>query len=104
MTLDAFMCSSLRNSWVEEPGFSRLYVRKGLHYANGRKMNTLDLASFEVRHKGRGVFTRFVAGLGERFGLPLFVESVLNDRLAMYLPTIGFSKVLGSAPPCFIKE
>ena len=105
MTLDEFIAqSSIRNSYVEEEGFSSLYVRIGPRYINGKKYNrVLDLANFEASDYGKGTFTNLVTRLRDTYpDLPLFVESVLNPRLPNKLLSLGFTYVPNSNPPCFI--
>lgn len=89
------------NGWVREPGFRHLYVRMTPRYISGIAHDpTLDLANFEVRKPGHGTFTALINRLrSERPELTLFVECVLNGRLAKRLEALGFEYV-GSA--CFV--
>ena len=105
MTFDELVQRDRCNAWVDEPGFSSLYVRIGprcigreCHYR--RRM--IDLANFEVTRKGRGVFTQFVAKI-EKYQLPIFIENVLDDRFAKFLPRLGFVPV-EDMPLCFLKD
>ena len=93
---------SCGNAWVDEPGFQSLYARIGQRLVKGSMRQTIDLANFEVVDKGQGVFTRFVKKI-EQYQLPIFVESVINDRLAKHLPKLGFVLVADSNPPNFLK-
>ncbi len=98
-----------RRAWLDEPGFTSLYVRIGpAAVAKEVLPKVIQLAAFEVTRKGKGVFTRFVERI-ESHGLPIFVENVLNERLANYLPKIGFTMIeykdIGrNLAPCFLKE
>lgn len=103
MTFNEIVRLDRANAWLKEPGFAALYVRIGDRYLEGRSVRMIQLASFAVKNKGRGVFTRFAARI-ESCQLPIFVESVINDRFAKYLPKLGFVEVAGTTPPCFVKQ
>jgi len=97
-TLDEFLDWGDRpnNSYLEEPGFSSLYVRKGqiLVVLDGtfyRCLNTLTIAAVQAEYPGEGMFTRFVNKLVEK-GLAVFVENVYNKRLQNKLLELGFKR------------
>lgn len=83
------------NAYVKEPGFASLYVRINRRSLNGRIYNKVfDIASVEVkaRQRGKGIFTKLVERLLAR-GLIVYVESVMNDRLAAWLERNGFTRI-----------
>ena len=93
MTIDQLVKLDRYRSWLYEPGFFALYVRVGPWPIMGKVHDkVIQLASFEVEDKGKGVFTRFAKKI-ESYGLPIFIENVLNERFAKYLPKIGFTKI-----------
>ncbi len=101
-TLDEFLawdklCPS--NSYLTEPGFSSLYVRKGqisvtLNGVHYRCLNTLTIANVTAENPGAGVFTRFIKKLVAK-RLAVYVENSLNERLQSKLITLGFIRVGG---------
>ncbi len=103
MLFDELLQQERGHAWVEEPGFTNLYVRVGLRLVDGELTRRIDLANFEVTNKGTGVFTRFITKI-EKHNLPIFVENVLNDRLVNCLPKLGFVQVGDTRPPCFLKR
>lgn len=80
-------------AYIREPGFSSLYVRMGPRTLNGTAHRVvLDLASIEVEEdlRGRGILTALIERL-QAVGIIIYVESVVNDRLAAWLPRNGFA-------------
>lgn len=101
-TLDEFLGWGAypNNSYLEEPGFSSLYVRKGpiavsLDGVLYRCIDTLTIASVAAKEPGNGTFTRFVERLVEK-GLTVFVENTHNERLRGKLLKLGFTRVDGN--------
>lgn len=89
------------NAYVRSQGFKSLYVRMGKRYLDGKTHdNVLDIANVTASKPGNGAFTRLVEELHAR-GIPIYVESVLNDRFALKLPRMGFTVRDGLQPPCF---
>jgi hypothetical protein len=101
------------NSYIREPGFTSLYMRKGSRYLRVRgKLEVfpfvIDIANAEVstRRRGTGLFTALVQRLAREWPkTPNYFENVLNPRLVKYLPLLGCKKVtrqdtLGA--PCFV--
>jgi hypothetical protein len=106
-TLDEFMARGPkkfpRNSYVIEPGFSSLYVRWGFHLVDGDMLACFDIANAEVEVKGKGTFKKLIAKIRANYPcVPIYAESVLNERLAKSLPRMGFKSVEGSMPPSFV--
>ena len=88
------------NSYLEEPGFSSLYVRKGpigisLDGVFYQCYDTLTIASVAAKEPGNGTFTRFVERLVKK-GLAVFVENTHNKRLQGKLLKLGFTRVDGN--------
>jgi hypothetical protein len=104
MTFDEFMAEPrLKNAYVEERGFKHLYVRKGIRRLPGDEIvTTIDLAKLETKRKGKGTFTRFIARLRKDYPTyPIYVESVLNERLPGKLLSLGFHLMPNSDPPSY---
>jgi hypothetical protein len=89
-----------RNSYVEEPGFDSLYVRKGPRYLNGTMYNrVVDLASMMAFYPGRGAMTALITRLHVQ-GENVYVESIFNERLVPKLLRMGFTQRPDAQPPC----
>jgi hypothetical protein len=107
-TLEKFMADhkakqrgASSNSYVRAQGFRDLYVRMGRRYLAGKTHDcVLDIANVTASKPGNGAFTRLVDDLHAR-GIPIYVESVLNERFALKLPRMGFTARLDVQPPCF---
>jgi len=105
----------LRNTWVTEPGWEGLYVRKGPMYLpltpGGRWVKVeplLQLATFTAKRPQTGAFTRLVAMLESHLPLVnLYIENILNPGFALALPKLGFLKLPfegdQNLAPCFLK-
>ena len=82
-----------RNSWFYLDNGLEVYLRKGPRYVQGVLIPyTVCIANVVSRNPGRGIFTGF---LNELLGLGVivYVESVVNPRLARYLASNGFTQV-----------
>lgn len=106
-TLEEFLGKGkLGNSFIKRSGWRSLYMRKGPRHILGQTYYAvIDLASGEVteRRRGKGLFTELVGRIRELYPeSPIFVENVLNKRLVVKLPKLGFESVTDSDPPCFI--
>ena len=98
MTLDEFIQNSNRfpnNAWVEEDGFSGLYVRKTQRYLNNQLCETLDLANIQAKKPGSGAFTKLIARLLNTYpNIVLYVENVVDpDRFGKKLIELGFTRI-----------
>lgn len=108
--LRAFLAGAERNRYIHF-GTIEAYVRKGHHMIEGQLTETFDFANFENHslHKGKGFFRHLLPRLKRELRelhvardiKCIFIESVLNERLAASLPSMGFLPVAGSWPPCF---
>jgi hypothetical protein len=105
-----FIRSPQRNEWLEI-GTMRVYVRKATHLIDKETAKTFDIASIEQDEdqRGKGEFRQLVVNLkkllsddalrGQIEGI--YIENLLNDRLATSLPSMGFNLVPRTVPPCF---
>lgn len=106
MTLDEFIRSRIdgtvwpRNAYVEETGFSALYVRVTERLIEGQvRKPVLDLAALSAESPGKGTFTTLVARVRKDWPtLGLFVECVQTRRFGEKLITLGFRLV---SPQCY---
>ena len=89
--IDSFMSSKLRNAWLQTDSVN-MYVRKGVHIIDGQLTNTFDLASITIAEnkRGCGLFKEIILYI-ESLGLPVYVESILNPKLADMLERHGYS-------------
>lgn len=103
-----FIAGQPRNRWLLSDKFE-IYVRRGYRNINGEYLNTVDVASIESFHPGSGGFRGLLDDIdallvaSARPIAGIFVESVLNERLAASLPTMGFVAIAGTTPPCFFR-
>lgn len=106
-----FLRSSDRNKWIVA-GQYEVYVRKGHHYVDGAVRDTFDLANISTDEhlRGKGEFRAMVLTLVKLLEKDkelrgeitcVYIESVLNDRLAASLPTMGFALQPNTVPPSF---
>lgn len=106
-TLDEFLARGPekfpRNAYVTEDGFESLYVRWGFHMVDGKMLSCLDLANMTATRPGHGAFKALLKKLrSEQPDLPIYVESVLNEKFMAGLPKHGFTYVPNSYPPSFV--
>jgi hypothetical protein len=113
MNLDQFLDKHLSKlpgqlfpvrAYIEEPGFNSLYVRLSARFIDDALFfPVFDVASLEVRNKGQGVFTRRIQQVRAKYpNLPIYVESVVNERFARYLLKQGFELVRNPPSPSFL--
>lgn len=86
-TLDSFLKSKARNAWIVHSGFDSLYVRRTERFG----FTTLDVANVEAIEPGKGAFTRLVQRVRSKYGLGVYVESVLQSRFGVKLLKMGFT-------------
>jgi hypothetical protein len=109
MNLREFLSYTVRNSWINFKGF-HIYVRKGFHNVDGQVMLCFDIAHITQeleKNRGKGHFWNLITHLETT--LPpeyeiIFVESVINDLLALSLLKHDFTQVPKSFPPSFYKR
>lgn len=95
MTLDEFLSNpKLRNAWVTWDHID-IYVRRSRHCVDGAMYDTFDLANMNSPEetRGKGSFWALVEHVKTRQMLPLYVESLLNERLAESLRKRGWIEV-----------
>lgn len=110
-----FLAGKANNAWIDV-GHVHVYVRRGLHMIEAEATDTFDVANVEVQEdlRGRGMFTTFIVNLEvllrselllSRSNIQvLYVENVLNHRLAVSLAEWDFTRIEGSEPPCFYRR
>ena len=99
-TLDEFLKNPkpyANNSYVTEPGWKSLYVRRTSRYTNGLFRHlVLDLANIEAEKPGHGAFRALVSRLRRDYPKwTLYVESVLSKQFIAGLEKMGFHRVGG---------
>lgn len=91
MTLEKFAAGTLRNAWLYEPGI-QVYVRISARMLGGVRVRALDIANVAVDVDGIGTFTAFLGRAEALRGFDtVFVENVLNEKLAASLAKRGYS-------------
>jgi hypothetical protein len=93
--LTALWASEFRRGWLSR-GRLKLYVRSGYHVIDARITKCLDIANVSCRPTGQGTFTRFIEWLEidfmPRTGGVVFVENIINPRLASFLDRRGYTR------------
>lgn len=95
--LQAFLNSSLRNTWIKYPNFE-VYVRKGYHLLEGKQAITFDVANIHVHEeaRGKGIFSTWldmVETMAHEEGFDaVYVENLLNPLLANFLVRAGYTR------------
>lgn len=108
-TLDEFLTQIwLRNSYVDHPEFSSLYVRSGdfiVMFNNGlwRCTRAIQIGNIEAERPGNGAFGRLTEDLISR-GFAIFVENVHNPRFGPKLLRMGFVPVNTTSGVHFLKN
>jgi hypothetical protein len=115
-TLNEFLKDELLDrSWVQEPGFSALYVRKGRKYilteyaAKLRRKgefyeNVLQIANCTAERSEEGTFAALIAKLELEWDGPIFIENILSERFAAGLLKLGFYPVNRDSGFHFVKK
>lgn len=103
------------NEWLKFNGM-QVYVRLSSRYINKEsdlRERVLDLASIDVRQRGKGKFTAFLKRAeAEAFrrGLSVFVENVFEERFQRFFEKQGYTVTnqrdveANGAPPCYLKR
>jgi len=109
MTLDEFLNSKLKNSYVDYPGFDALYLRRGdIGVQNMpefllRCSPTVHVASVTATTPYSGAFTRLVEDLIGR-GFAVYVECVRDMKFAESLLRMGFAQINRNSGLHFLKN
>lgn len=89
-------------SWVCDENLN-IYMRRGYHclYKGAISDVCLDIANVEATSPGNGAFTRFLEQVEEKVRQSeachhVFIESILNVRLAGYLKRRGYASTVNS--------
>lgn len=84
--------------WTRGGGLT-VYMRRGGHAIDGKFCTCLDIANITVDEPGNGVFTEFLTKIEQEIKMKIdrqnsckyiFVESIMNPRLADYLKRRGY--------------
>jgi hypothetical protein len=70
-----------------------LYTRVASRYVNGAMVRTLDIGTVETSIPQKGHFTRLLnhmERLAHKHGIPVYVESILNEHLQAFLERRGY--------------
>jgi hypothetical protein len=92
--------STIRNAWIHTKTTS-VYLRKSSRIIDGVKINVIDLANVNVHEKyqNNGYFKSLILFLESLD--TVYIENVLNDKLAESLLNNGYRQVNHR---CFIKH
>ena len=111
--LKQFLHGGQPNAYVRVGKHIELYCRKGFHLVGGQVVPTFDVAKVEIdeHYRGEGLFRQFLLDLKALLERPeyfprftcIFVESVVNERLMTFLPSVGFTLLPNTIPPCFVQ-
>lgn len=107
--LAKFAAGSTNNTWLQGNGM-KVYVRNTNRFMQGMgHVRSLDIANVINQRKGTGMFTKWLA-YAERIARAaghdiVFVENLLNDRLAEFLARSGYEVHNGAwgGPPSYYK-
>jgi hypothetical protein len=96
-TLDEFLERKIKNSYIQYPGFSDLYLRSTDYYViienkTYKCTHLIQIANVVADNPGNGAFTRLVDDLIKR-GFAVLVECVHNERFRDKLKRMGFIPV-----------
>lgn len=109
MNLRKFLSASRlwpANAWLYHARF-RAYVRISARYIGDKQCTTFEIASIEIpeQRRGKGLFTQF---LKDVFALTdceyVFIENVLNARLAEHLERDGWVRDSMYESLCYYKK
>lgn len=100
--IDFFIRTSInRNSpfnsreWIETDN-AKLYIRyTPKRYIDNKIITTIDIATISIHPKfqGQGIFTEILTFLETNYGLPIYIESILNVKLKEFLINRGYQEV-----------
>lgn len=92
-----------RNAYIRHKDFKELYVRYTRRMLGAQiRSHVLDIGVIEAKNPGKGAFTRLVRRIRKKYPhVWLYVESVLNERFAKKLLSMGFTQQGESISPSF---
>ncbi len=93
---------TLRNAWLKEPGLE-VYVRLTMRRLLGERVETIDIASIQVKKRGCGYFTAFLVRVEKEAiqrKLTIFIENVTDERFGAFFSKRGYCEV-SRDPSCF---
>lgn len=85
--------------WVEDKWGSKAYIGRQLKRLTPRgesaprDVEVINIANISIDEKGRGTFKELLRTLLREYDLPIYVESVLNDRLLGFLVRNDFQMI-----------
>jgi GNAT superfamily N-acetyltransferase len=105
--LRRFLSERQSNKWLEYDHF-RVYIRKAQRTLPPFRMffDVIDVANISVQesHQGKGIFTEWLTAaedIAKETDRIVFVENVLNKKLAGWLERRGYSRMGPVETPCF---
>jgi hypothetical protein len=97
--------------WWDKLAGGDIYMRHStrLHPVTAEHLRCIDLANVELPEdrRGRGAFSIFLTELEEAVSQSdqfdaVYVENVMNERLAVFLIIRGYAPIPNTRPPCFL--
>jgi len=87
--LQEFVEGNVKNQWIDF-GAINAYLRKSIRPGpDGKLHDFFDIASVSAKTQNKGHFTKFLTDV-ERLDINIYIESVLNDNLALFLEKRGY--------------
>ncbi|MDD5371251.1 MAG: hypothetical protein PHQ40_19385, partial [Anaerolineaceae bacterium] len=89
-----------RIDWVD------VYLRTGRRFIYEEPEFCITIANVQVapsKKKGKGIFTRFLESV-EELGYTVYIENVLNPRLADFFNRRGYHKLVTEHTPSFVSR
>lgn len=111
--IENFVLGRDKNIWLKCLTFS-IYVRKATHAIFGDIVDTFDIANIicdDEQLRGNGNFRKLLVDLEymlQQYDFDaIYIENVLNKKLATSLPSMGFTEMKNygfpELPSCFVK-
>lgn len=111
--IDKFLSSNKRNEWIDVPE-GKMYLRRSMRAIPGKTdlQLMLDVASIDFEKKGTGAFTGYLDHMEKQLLEDptingIWVENLLNDRLASFLERRGYQREpysFGGPPTMYITK
>jgi len=99
-TLEEFLGNEMDRSYIADPNFNSLYLRKGSRYiheqfADKAKLHrdVLQIGNIAAATPGKGAFKRLLEKMENLWGGPIYVENVMSSQFACGLLKLGFLPV-----------
>ena len=94
MKINLFLFKNIRNEWIYFD-YGKIYVRKSKRNCNGEFIDCFDFSSIELdeEYRGKGFFKLFLNKFINTYpNKNIFVESILNPELYVFLKKFGFKE------------